>query len=67
MRAIEQTSLFRRGYKREAKSRRRQTLQGDFVPIVTALANDQPLAEKHRDYLFEQAGLSENEQGFDVP
>lgn len=50
MRAIEQTGPFRRDYKREAKGRHRQTLQGDFVPIVTALANDQTLAEKHRDH-----------------
>jgi mRNA interferase YafQ len=50
MRTIEQTSQFKRDYKREAKGPHRQTLQGDFVAIVTALTNDQPLAEKHRDH-----------------
>lgn len=46
MRAIEQTSQF----KREAKGPHRPTLASDFVAIVTSLANDQPLAEKHRDH-----------------
>jgi mRNA interferase YafQ len=46
MRTIEQTGQFRRDFKREAKGPQRQTLQGDFVAIVTALANDQPLAER---------------------
>jgi addiction module RelE/StbE family toxin len=50
MRTIEQTGQFRRDYKREAKGPHRQTLQSDFVAIVTALTNDQPLAEKHRDH-----------------
>lgn len=50
MRTIEQTGQFRRDFKREAKGPQRQTLQGDFVAIVTALVNDQPLAEKHRDH-----------------
>lgn len=50
MRTIEQTTQFRRDYKREAKGQHRKTLEGDFVPIVMALANDQPLAEKHRDH-----------------
>lgn len=50
MRTIEQTGQFKRDYKREAKGPHRQTLQGDFVAIVTALTNDQPLAEKHRDH-----------------
>lgn len=50
MRTIEQTGQFRRDFKREAKGPQRQTLQGDFVAIITALANDQLLAEKHRDH-----------------
>jgi mRNA-degrading endonuclease YafQ of YafQ-DinJ toxin-antitoxin module len=49
MRTIEQTGQFKRDYKREAKGPHRQTLASDFVAIVTDLANDQPLAEKHRD------------------
>jgi len=50
MRTIEQTSQFKRDYKREVKGQHRQTLAGDFMAIITALANDQPLAEKHRDH-----------------
>ena len=48
MRTIEQTSRFKRDYKREAKGPHRQTLASDFIAVVTALANNQPLAEKHR-------------------
>jgi mRNA interferase YafQ len=50
MRTIEQTGQFRRDYKREAKGPYRQTLQADFAAIITALANDRLLAEKHRDH-----------------
>ncbi|MFA0965259.1 MULTISPECIES: type II toxin-antitoxin system YafQ family toxin [Pseudomonas syringae group] len=50
MRTIEQTSQFKRDYKREAKGQHRQTLAIDFRAIITTLANDQPLAEKHRDH-----------------
>ena len=45
MRTIEQTGQFKRDYKREAKGQHRQTLA-----IITALANDQPLAEKQHDH-----------------
>ena len=50
MRTIERTSQFKRDYKREAKGPHRKTLEGDFVDVVTALANDKPLIEKHRDH-----------------
>lgn len=50
MRTIEQTGQFRRDYKREAKGPHRQTLFREFAIIIAALANDQPLAEKHRDH-----------------
>lgn len=50
MRSIEQTGQFRRDYRRKSKSPHRETLISEFVAIVTALANDQPLAEKHRDH-----------------
>jgi|GEM_PF-591333 len=49
MRTIKQSSQFKRDLKREAKGPHRQALQSDFVAIVSVLANDQPLAEKHRD------------------
>jgi mRNA interferase YafQ len=49
MRTIRQTGQFKRDLKRESKGLHRAALKGDFVAIVTQLANDQPLAEKHRD------------------
>ena len=50
MRAIEQTGQFRRDYKRVAKGPHRQTLQSEFVSIITSLVKDLPLAEKRRDH-----------------
>ena len=50
MRTIERTIQFKRDYKREAKGPHRKTLEGDFIDVVTALANDKPLIEKHRDH-----------------
>ena len=50
MRTINQSTQFKRDLKREAKGLHRQALQRDFVTIVSMLANDQPLAEKHRDH-----------------
>lgn len=56
MRTIEQTGQFRRDYKREAKGPHRRTFHSDFVAIITALANDQPLAERHRDHALTGGG-----------
>ncbi len=50
MRTIKQSGQFKRDLKREAKGSHRQALQSNFVAIIAALANDQPLAEKHRDH-----------------
>jgi len=47
---IKQSGQFKRALKREAKGPHRQALQSHFVSIVAALANDHPLAEKHRDH-----------------
>ena len=52
MRTIEQTGQFKRDYKREAKGPHRHTLMGDFAAVITALANDQPLAEKYHDHML---------------
>ena len=49
---IKQSGQFKRDLKREAKGPYRQTLQREFIRLVEALANDQPLAEKHRDHFF---------------
>ncbi len=50
MRTIEHTSKFKRDYKREANGPHRKTLERDFITVVTRLADDQPLIEKHRDH-----------------
>lgn len=50
MRAIERSSAFKRDYKREAKGQHRATLDTDLVPVLAALADDQPLRPRHRDH-----------------
>ena len=50
MRRVERTGQFKRDYKRETKGPHRATLESDFIEVVTALANDQQLADKHRDH-----------------
>lgn len=50
MRRIERTGQFKRDYKREAKGRYRATLDADLIPILKALACDQPLELRHRDH-----------------
>jgi len=47
---IEQTRRFKRDFKRELKGHHRITLNTDFVEIITALSNNQPLEDKHRDH-----------------
>lgn len=48
MRAISRTGQFKRDFKRESKSPR--FIQPDFIALITALANDHPLADKYRDH-----------------
>ena len=50
MRTIERSSAFKRDYKREAKGQHRATLDADLVPILAALADDQPLKPHNRDH-----------------
>ena len=50
MRTIEHTGQFKRDYKREAKGQHQTTLERVFKKIVKALANDQPLADRHCDH-----------------
>ena len=50
MRTIERTSQFKRDYKRESKGPHRAMLADNFIDVLTNLANDRPLAEKHRDH-----------------
>lgn len=50
MRKIEQTTQFKRDYKREMKGQYRDVLNTIFVDILKLLAQDKPLPEKHRDH-----------------
>ena len=50
MRTIRRTARFKRDYKREAKGRYRATLDRDLLAVVSLLAADAPLPEKHRDH-----------------
>jgi mRNA interferase YafQ len=50
MRAIERTSKFKRDYKREARGRRRATLDASLAAVLLPLANDEQLAERYRDH-----------------
>jgi len=50
MRRIERTGQFKRDYQREAKGQHRATLDIDLMPVVQALAGDQPLEARRRDH-----------------
>jgi mRNA interferase YafQ len=50
MRKIELTTAFKRDFKREGKGPHRTVLDTDLKRVITALANDMPLAAKHRDH-----------------
>ena len=50
MRTIERSSAFKRDYKREARGRRRATLDTDLVPVLSASADDRPLAPHLEDH-----------------
>ncbi len=50
MRKIELTTAFKRDFKREGKGPHRAVLDTDLKQVITALANDVPLAPKHRDH-----------------
>jgi mRNA interferase YafQ len=50
MRKIEPTTAFKRDFKREEKGPHRGVLDTDLKQLIAALANDEPLATKHRDH-----------------
>jgi mRNA interferase YafQ len=50
MRTIERTTVFRRDYKREKRGLHRRDLETMVSSIVSLLADDDPLPEKHRDH-----------------
>ena len=50
MRTIERSTAFKRDYKRESRGLHRNTLDTFLVPVLVALANDQPLEVRQRDH-----------------
>ncbi len=50
MRTIRRTGTFKGDYKREKKGRYRSTIDDDLLKVVTMLADDAPLAERHHDH-----------------
>lgn len=50
MRTIERTTQFRRDFRRELRGRHAKSLEENLVAVVTALVNDEPLAERYRDH-----------------
>jgi mRNA interferase YafQ len=50
MRKIEQTTVFKRDFRRAGKGPHRAVLDTDLKQIITALANDVPLASRYRDH-----------------
>jgi len=50
MRTIERFGRFKRDYKREKKGQHAKTLDADLIPIIEALASDEPLEPRHRDH-----------------
>jgi len=50
MRTIERSTQFRRDYKREAKGRHGAGLDALLIPVLRALAGDEPLEPRYRDH-----------------
>lgn len=50
MRTIERTTQFKRDYKREEKRLKRKTLDDLFVHVLTSLARDLKLDDRHKDH-----------------
>lgn len=49
-RSLLQTGQFKRDLKREAKGAHCATLLADLLPVLVALATDQPLERRYRDH-----------------
>jgi mRNA interferase YafQ len=50
MRTVRYTTRFRRDYRREKSRRHGKRLDADLIAVVTALANDEPLAQRYFDH-----------------
>ena len=52
MRTVKQTAQFKRDLKREAKGKHRATLEDALMPVLFALATDEPLEPRHNDHVL---------------
>ena len=52
MRKVKPTGQFKRDYKRVTKGEHNATLDEQLVPVMRALAADQPLEPRHRDHVL---------------
>jgi len=59
MRTIERSTRFKRDYKREAKGSHRATLDAELVPVLAALASDEPLDPRYHNH-----GLTGDRAGY---
>lgn len=50
MRTIERSTQFKRDFRRESKGRHAATLDADLIPLLRALASDEPLDARYRDH-----------------
>jgi len=50
VRTINQTGQFKRDLKREAKGKHHATLEDSLMPVLAALAADDPLPPRHSDH-----------------
>ncbi len=50
MRRIRRTAAFKRDYRREKRGRFARTVDADLAGVVAELAEDRPLAPRHRDH-----------------
>ena len=50
MRTIRRSGAFKRDYKREKKGQHRATLDQDLLTVISSLADDEALAERHHDH-----------------
>ena len=50
MRTIKRTSAFKRDFNREKKGQHQKTLEAELVAVITVIANDGTLDDRHRDH-----------------
>jgi len=50
VRTIERTTQFKRDVRRESRGRHATAIERDLAALIMALADDRPLAARHRDH-----------------